>query len=80
MIRARFRACIEDYRPTKWPYKHPYWCTGHGDEYSIVIAYADDIDMIKEYWPEASAIEITNETEYEFSDRFPKPTWFNEND
>ena len=42
MISARFKANEKGYRPIKWPVKHPYWCTGYGDGYSIVVAYADD--------------------------------------
>lgn len=76
MLRCRFMANGEDYRPIKWPVKHPYWCSGYGDDYSIVISYADDEDYILEHWPEAEDIESTECTEYTFTDRFPKPTWF----
>lgn len=78
MIRARFHANEDDYRPVKWPVKHPYWCTGYGDGYSVVVAYADNLKEIKKNWPEAKNIETTEEKEYSFSDRFPKPDWFKE--
>lgn len=79
MIRARFRANPDDYRPMMWPVKHPYWCSGYGTDFSIVVAYADNEDEILKNWPEATDLEITEETEYQFSDRFPKPKWFEVN-
>ena len=77
MIRARFEVEAEDYRPINWPIKHPYWCTGSGGDYWIIVAYADGIEDIILNWPEAKNIEATEETDYSFSDRFPKPAWFN---
>lgn len=78
MIRARFHANADDYRPIKWPVKYPYWCSGEGNDYSIVISYADSIAYIKEYWPEASEIEFTEEKEIIYCSRFPKPDWYKE--
>jgi hypothetical protein len=76
MIRVRFHANEADYRPVNWPVKHPYWCTGYGEGYSIVVSYADDIDYIMHNWPEASEIDIMEEdAEYVFTSRFPKPDW-----
>ncbi len=76
MIRARFHANAEDFRPVEFPPPYPYWCTGYGDGYSIVVAYADSEKQIKKYWPEASQIETTKEDAVTFSDRFPKPDWY----
>ena len=78
MIRARFKANADDYRPVNWPINHPYWCTGYAgdDSYSIVVAYADDEAEILRNWPEAADIEYEEEDHYFFSDRFPKPSWF----
>lgn len=78
MIRCRFRANPDDYRPVKWPVKHPYWCTGSGDGYSIVVAYADNEEQIKELWPEATHLDSEECTEYVFTDRFKKPDWLKE--
>ena len=77
MIRARFKANENDYRPVNWPVKHPFWCSGYGEGYSIVVAYADNEQEILENWPEATDIESEEVTEYHFSGRFPKPEWFN---
>ena len=79
MVRARFYANIDDPRPINWPIKHPYWVSGYaGDEsYAIVVAYADGVEYIQANWPEATNIEILEETaQYRFTDRFPKPDWF----
>lgn len=76
MLRIRFQANLEDYRPINWPVKHPYWCSGEGDTYSIVISYADNEKYIYDNWPEAKNLDIQEVDEYEFSDRFPKPNWF----
>lgn len=80
MKRARFlvskKACKNDYIPTKWPVKYPYWCTGEHNRNFILVAYVDSIDELKELWPEAEQIETTEETEIFFSSRFPKPDWY----
>lgn len=76
MIRARFKADENDYRSINWPVKHPYWCSGYGGGYSIVVAYADDEAEILRNWPEAKDIDIEERDEYTFTDRFPKPDWF----
>lgn len=77
MIRVRFHANPDDYRPINWPVKHPYWCTGYGDDYSIVVAYADDEAEILANWPEATHIDAEQVDGYNFTSRFPKPDWFN---
>lgn len=76
MIRARFHANPDDYRPVKWPIKHPYWCTGSGDGYSIIVAYADNEAEILELWPEATQIDAEGVEGYTFTSRFRKPDWF----
>lgn len=78
MIRARFKADPRDYRPVNWPPPGPYWCTGSDGDgaYSIIVAYADSEDQIREFWPEASDITSEERTEYTFTDRFPEPEWW----
>ena len=77
MIRARFHANIDDPRPVNWPIKHPYWISGEGDDYAIVVAYADDEAEILRNWPEATHIDVMESevTAYYFTDRFAKPKW-----
>jgi hypothetical protein len=79
MLRVRFTVNAEDYRPVVWPIKHPYWCSGyHGDDSgAILVAYVDDIEQLKQQWPEAKDIDVMEETNsYTFTDRFAKPDWF----
>ena len=78
MIRARFKVYHEDYRPVNWPIKHPYWCTGYGEDHCIVVAYGDDEAEILRNWPEAADIDADEAAEYTFTDRFQKPDWFKE--
>ena len=76
MLRVRFEVDEEDYRPVKWPIKHPYWCSGYSDTHNILVAYVDDLDQLLELWPDAENVDIMEEdTEYSFTDRFPKPDW-----
>lgn len=82
MIRARFKANADDYRPVKFPPPYPYWCSGYslGADFelsaAIVIAYADSEAQIFEYWPEATDLDAEDAAEVQFSDRFPKPDWW----
>ncbi len=76
MLRVRFKANPDDYRPIKWPVKYPFWCSGYGEEYSIVIAYVDSIEEIYELWPEATELDAEERNEITFTDRFPKPDWY----
>lgn len=78
MLRVRFKANADDPRPINWPVKHPWWCSGYGQGYSIVISYADDEQYIMDNWPEAADLDSTQVDSYMFTDRFPKPEWFNE--
>jgi hypothetical protein len=77
MLHARFKTSAEDYRPVKWPIDHPYWCSGHGDGYSILVAYVDSEEQLKELWPEAYDIDSEEVAKYVFTSRFPKPEWMN---
>lgn len=76
MIRARFKTDENDPRPVVWPIKHPYWVTGYGEGYSIVVAYADDEAEVLRNWPDATDIEADEVEGYTFTSRFPRPDWF----
>ena len=78
MLRVRFKANLDDPRPINWPVKHPWWCTGTGEDYSIIVAYADDEKYIFKNWPEATDLDSQEVEGYVFTDRFPKPDWFKE--
>jgi hypothetical protein len=76
LLRVRFKANEDDPRPVNWPVKHPYWITGYGDNYSVIVSYADSEEYIFDNWPEAKELEIEPVDEYVFTSRFPKPEWF----
>ena len=78
MIRARFTVATEDPRPVVWPIKHPYWVSGWGEDYAILVAYADDEQEVLRNWPEAQDIDAVEADAYAFTGRFPKPEWFQE--
>jgi hypothetical protein len=81
MLRVRFKSSAQDPRPVNWPVKHPYWISGWemGEEQkAVLISYADDEAYIFENWPEAEDLEIQERSEYTFTERFPRPEWFEE--
>lgn len=78
MIRARFHVNPDDYRPIKWPIPYPYWCSGYGDDYSIVVAFADSEEQILEFWPDATEITSEEVAGVTYSSRFPQPSWYGE--
>lgn len=77
IFRARFHANEDDFRSLNWPVKYPYWCSGYGDGYSIVIAYVESEEEILKNWPEATHIDIDERDKITFTARFKKPDWFN---
>lgn len=76
-MRVRFHANEDDYRPVKVPPPGPYWCSGEGDGYSIIVAYVQRRKQITDFWPEATEIDVLEDNcEIAFSDRFAKPKWW----
>jgi hypothetical protein len=80
MLRVRFKVNGEDYRPITWPIKHPYWCTGYdSDGMAILVAYVDNKEDVFSLWPDACELDVMEHSEHcKFSERFPKPDWFEE--
>lgn len=78
MIRARFYANLDDYRPVNWPVKYPYWCSGESATNSIIVAYADDLEYITKNWPEATDIDYDEVDRIVFTERFACPKWYKE--
>ncbi len=80
-LRVRFyvndEACGGDYRPIKWPPVGPYWCSGETDTDFILIAYVRREQEIFEFWPEATKLSCQERDVITFTDRFPKPEWWN---
>lgn len=80
MLKVRFQQPTEDYRPVLWPIPHPYWRTGSGDDYYIIVAYVDSVEQLKAQWPEAEELDIFEEEadHYVFTARFSKPDWLDD--
>ena len=67
---------VEDYRPLKFNPSFPWWCSGFGDDYAVIIAYLPANENLKEYWDDAFDIDFTEEEQIIFYDRFPKPDYY----
>lgn len=75
-LRHRFKANASDPRPVAFPPPGPYWVSGYGEDYSIVVAFLpSDVDVVA-YWPEARDIDSEEKARLEFTSRFPEPTWW----
>lgn len=78
-VRLRFRADPDDPRPVTFPPPGPWWCTGYGDGYSIVVAYLHENEDVTTWWPEAAEVDSTPAPAGPaFNARFPKPDWWRE--
>lgn len=78
MHRFRFRVPGDDGRPISFPPEGPFWITGYGDDYVTVVAYSSDLETLtrEDRWPDALDIDDEGPTEVSFSDRFPRPEWW----
>lgn len=75
--RYRFKTfSINDYRPLIFNPKYPWWCSGQNDETATIIAYLPSSEHLSDYWDDASELESTEHDTIEFSDRFPKPDYY----
>jgi hypothetical protein len=75
--RYRFKTkSIKDYRPLVFDSHYPWWCSGEGDDYVIIIAFLAKNEDLLEFWDDAFDIEFTYEDNIEFTGRFPKPDYF----
>lgn len=76
-IRYRFYTkSVDDYRPLVFNPKYPYWCSAEGDDFAVIIAYLPPDEDIYKYWDDAYNIDQTEESEIVFTDRFPKPEYY----
>jgi hypothetical protein len=75
--RYRFKThSTEDYRPIIFNPHYPWWCSGYGKDYAVIIAYLPSSEDLLKYWDDAFDIDFTKEESIEFPDRFPKPDYF----
>lgn len=81
---TRFHADPGDWRPVYkiedgHPGLGPYWCSGYGEDYSIICAWMKPGVDVTVYWPEATHVTQDEEpSPIRFTDRFPKPDWWDD--
>lgn len=76
--KLRFKTkSIEDYRPLKdmKEIQCPWWCSGEGTDYAIIICYLPKEECLYDYWDDAYDIDQEFTDEIVYTDRFPKPDW-----
>lgn len=76
----RFKTkAIEDYRPLidMKDIQCPWWCSGEGIDYIIIICYLPNGENLLKYWDDAYDIDSKEVDEIKYTDRFKKPNWIN---
>ncbi len=68
---------IEDYRPLidMRDIQCPWWCSGEGTDYAIIICYLPNGEDLLKYWDDAYDIDSKEVDEIKYTDRFKKPDW-----
>lgn len=71
---------VDDYRPLIFNPAYPWWCSATaGDGQSVVIvAYLPAGESLQRYWDDAFEIDYTDEETITFSERFPRPEYYQE--
>ena len=78
LIRYRFKTrSVEDYRPLLDMSKiqMPWWCSGQGLDYAIIVCYLPKGEDLFKYWDDAFDIYQEDKDEIVYTDRFSKPSW-----
>lgn len=81
--RVRFLSANSDPRPVTFPPPGPYWISGYQYDFlsddsmkTVLIAYLPKKSDLKKYWPEAEVDGWYGQMPIKFTDRFPKPDWW----
>lgn len=75
----RVKFHTKSFEPVKFPPTGPYWNAGTSadESFMVVVGYLKERADLKEYWPSAFDISISDvREEIEFHDRFQKPDWW----
>lgn len=76
-IRWRFKVNEDDWRPVYAPTPGPWWNTGYGDDYAIVVAFLRPGQDPRAWWPDAHDVSFAEPVDaIVFNDRFPEPDWW----
>jgi hypothetical protein len=77
--RYRFHThSVDDYRPLIFNPAYPWWCsaTAGDGQSATIVAYLSTDEPLEKYWDDAFGVEYTEEEAIVFSDRFPKPEYY----
>jgi hypothetical protein len=76
-IRYRFTTSASDCRPVKFPPPGPWWRSGYSsDDHAVIITFLSSDAHLRDYWPEAENVEAEGCDAITYTDRFPKPAWY----
>lgn len=67
---------IDDYRPLVFDAHFPWWCSGNGEGYVVIVAFLPINEPLEKYWDDAFDINFTEHDEIQFTERFPQPKYF----
>jgi hypothetical protein len=73
-----FTKSVDDPRPLIFNPKFPWWCSGYTGDFTraVIVAYLPVNEPLERYWDDASNIEYTDHPTITFTDRFPRPDDF----
>lgn len=80
-VRYRFLThSVDDFRPLIFNPQYPWWCSGEAGDgsYAIIVAFLPTGEDLKKYWDDAYDVEVDRRANITFSDRFPRPEYFEE--
>lgn len=69
--RHKFHIPGADCAPQLFPPPGPYWCIGHGDGFSIVVAFLPAEIEVSKHWPDATRIHTGPALDQAPPDRYP---------
>ena len=78
LLRYRFKTrAVDDCRPLidMKNIKMPWWCTGYGNDYAIIVCYLPVSEPLEKYWDDAYDIDVEEKEEIVYTDRFAKPDY-----
>lgn len=73
---------VDDVRPLVFNPHYPWWHSGDAGDSSFasIVAYLPVDEPLERYWDDAYEVQYTEEEAITFSDRFPRPAYYQEED
>jgi hypothetical protein len=71
---------VDDCRPLIFNPSYPWWhtSTAGDNSHAGIVAYLPANEPLEKYWDDAFDVRYTKEDRIEFSDRFPQPEYYQE--